>query len=303
MNPNPTSNRPLNQPIVIENEKRSGLFGKIAAGTLVAAAMGGLWFQGASVRDELARTKQDMTSMRGQMDQNVQEARTKAEAEIARVNERLATEISATQAAAKSQAARSEAAVRKQTTKQLAALSEQNELLSSQVNTLQKDAEDNSSKVTEALTGIQGDVGTVKTEVAAAKTEIDKTIADLHRVNGDMGVMSGLIATNASELEALRQLGEREYFEFTLNKGSQTPQKVGSIQLALKKADTKRSRFTLDVIADDRRIEKKDRSMNEPVQFYTSQARTPFEVVINDVSKDKVSGYLSVPKVKLAGRK
>lgn len=284
-------------------EKRNGIVGKIAAGTAVAAALGGLWFQGASVREELTRTKQEMAAMRGEMGESVSAARKQAEAELAQVNERMAKELAAAEAAAKTHAARAEASVRKQTVKQLAALSEQSEQLSSQLVELQKDSETKSNKVTEAISGIQGDVGNVKTEVAATKTELDKTITDLRRVNGDMGVMSGLIATNASELEALRQLGEREYYTFTLNKNAQAPQKVGSILLALKKADTKRSRFTLDVIADDRRIEKKDRSMNEPVQFYTSQARTPFEVVINDVGKDKVTGYLSVPKVKLAARK
>ena len=74
---------------------------------------------------------------------------------------------------------------------------------------------------------------------------------------------------------------------------------MGGIQLALKKADVKRSRFTMDVIADDRRIEKKDKSLNEPVQFYTSLARTPFEVVVNQIGKDQIRGYVSVPKVKL----
>ena len=284
-------------------EKRNGVAGKIAAGTLAVAAMGGLWFQGASVRDELTRTKQEMAAMRNEMGESVSAARKQAEAEVAQVNERMARELAAADAAAKSHAAKAEASVRKQTVKQIAALSEQSEQLSSQLVELQKDSETKSTQVEEKLSGIQGDVGTVKTEVAATKTELDKTITDLRRVNGDMGVMSGLIATNASELEALKKLGERDYFEFTLNKNAQTPQKVGSILLALKKSDQKRSRYTLDVIADDRRIEKKDRSMNEPVQFYTSQARTPFEVVINDVGKDKVSGYLSVPKLRMAARK
>jgi len=301
MNTNPTFNSPSTPPPF--PEKRNAVAGKIAAGTLVAAALGGLWFQGASVRDELTRTKQEMAAMRGEMGESVSAARKQAEAELAQVNERMAKELAAADLSAKSHAARAETNVRKQTVKQLAALSEQSEQISSQLVELQKDSETKSTQVKETLTGIQGEVGTVKTEVAATKTELDKTITDLRRVNGDMGVMSGLIATNSSELDALKKLGDREYFEFTLNKNAQAPQKVGGIQLALKKADVKRSRFTMDVIADDRRIEKKDRSMNEPVQFYTSQARTPFEVVINDVGKDKVTGYLSVPKVKLAARK
>ena len=145
-------------------------------------------------------------------------------------------------------------------------------------------------------------MGTVRDEVAATKSEVDKSIAELRRINGDMGVMSGLIATNATELDALRKLGERDYYEFSLVKSATAPQRVGGIQLALKKSDLKRNRFTMDVIADDRRIEKKDKGLNEPVQFYTSLARTPFEVVVNQIGKDKVTGYLSVPKVRLMAR-
>jgi hypothetical protein len=111
-------------------------------------------------------------------------------------------------------------------------------------------------------------------------------------------VMSGLIATNSKELEALKKLGDRDYFEFDLPKSS-SPQKVGDIQLALRRADVKRNRFTLEVLADDRRVEKKDKTINEPVQFYTSSTRIPYEIVVNQVRKDHVVGYLSVPKVKL----
>lgn len=299
MNTNTTNPTPLPP----APAKSNAVAGKIAAGTLVAAALGGLWFQGASVRDELTRTKQEMATMRGEMDQSVNAAKAQADEKLTRANERIAAELAAAQAAAKSNAARTEATVRRQTSKELAALSEKNEQLASQIVEIQKDSETKSSEVKETISGIQGEVGTVKTEVAATKTELDKTITDLRRVNGDMGVMSGLIATNANELDALKKLGERDYFEFTLNKNAQGPQKVGGIQLALKKADVKRNRFTIDVIADDRRIEKKDRGVNEPVQFYTSQARTPFEIVINDMGKDKVTGYLSVPKMKLAARK
>jgi hypothetical protein len=118
---------------------------------------------------------------------------------------------------------------------------------------------------------------------------------------GDMGVMSGLIATNGKDLQMLRDLGERNYFEFDLSKGQLT-KKVGDITISLKKADPKRNRYTVDVLADDRHTEKKDKTINEPVQLYVAGNRQPYEVVVNEIKKDEVIGYLATPKVKMARR-
>ena len=150
---------------------------------------------------------------------------------------------------------------------------------------------DASTKIGEVKTDVSG----VKTDVAATRAELDKTIAELKRVNGDMGVMSGLVATNGKELNALRQLGDRNYFEFNLKK-TKGPQKIGDIAILLKKTDPKKYKFSIDVIADDKLTEKKDKNINEPVQFYTSKARQPYELVVNTVSKDLIVGYLSTPK-------
>jgi hypothetical protein len=115
--------------------------------------------------------------------------------------------------------------------------------------------------------------------------------------------MSGLIATNSKELSALRELGERDYIEFRVGR-SKDLQRVGDINIRLKKADVKRNRFSLELVADDKRVEKKDRNINEPVQFYVlSKARQPYEMVVNEVRKDEIVGYLAVPKLKLAARK
>jgi hypothetical protein len=113
--------------------------------------------------------------------------------------------------------------------------------------------------------------------------------------------MSGLIATNGKDLQALRELGERNYFEFDLNKG-QFSKKVGDVTITLRKADPKRNRFTVDVLADDKHIEKKDKTINEPVQLYVSENRQPYEIVVNQIKKDEVIGYLATPKVKVARR-
>lgn len=149
------------------------------------------------------------------------------------------------------------------------------------------------------IADVSGDVTNVKTQVASTKSELDKTISDLKRVTGDLGVQSGLIATNGKELSALKRLGERNYFEFSLAK-SKKPQRVGDITVLLKKADPKHNKYTVEVMADDKKTEKKDRNVNEPVQFYVANARQPYELVVNQVKKDQIVGYLSTPKVQTA---
>lgn len=129
-------------------------------------------------------------------------------------------------------------------------------------------------------------------------SDLDQTGSDLKRVVGDMGIMSGEVATNSKELAGLKALGERNYFEFDLGK-TKEPQKVGDIRLKLRKTDPKHGKFTLDVLADDRTVEKKDRTINEPVQLYVSGARQPYEIVVNQVKKNEVIGYLATPKVKI----
>jgi chromosome segregation ATPase len=139
-------------------------------------------------------------------------------------------------------------------------------------------------------------IASVSTDVQNNKTQLDQTIASLKRVAGDVDNHTSLIATNGKELDALKQLGERNYAEFTIQKSKQ-PQRVGDIMVQLKKADPKRNRFTISVIADDKTVEKKDRTVNEPIQFYTSKAKQPEEIVVNSVSKNSIAGYLAMPKV------
>ncbi len=139
-------------------------------------------------------------------------------------------------------------------------------------------------------------IASVSTDVQANKTQLDQTIASLKRVAGDVDNHTSLIATNGKELDALRQLGERNYAQFTIHK-TKEPQRVGDVSIQLKKADTKHNRFTLTVIADDKTVEKKDRTINEPIQFYTSKAKQPEEIVVNSVTKNTITGYLSMPKV------
>ncbi len=142
--------------------------------------------------------------------------------------------------------------------------------------------------------GVKSEVGGVKTDVASTKADLEATKAKLERTIGDLGQQSGLIAKTRDELDYLKHRGDRNYFEFTLIKNKRQP--VSNVSLELKKADPKKSKFTLNVLADDKTIEKKDRTVAEPLQFYTGKDRSLYELVIFTVEKNKVTGYLSTPK-------
>lgn len=151
------------------------------------------------------------------------------------------------------------------------------------------------SQVSGEVAGVKTEVGGVKTDVASTKQDLEATKAKLDRAMGDMGVMSGLIAHTRDDLELLKHKGDRNYFEFTLEKGK-SPTPVSTVSLQLKKVDVKRGKFTLNVSADDRTLEKKDKLINEPLQFYSGKDRQLYELVVFEVNKNKVSGYLSTPK-------
>ena len=152
------------------------------------------------------------------------------------------------------------------------------------------------------VNGVKTDVGRVRSEVTLAKTQLAATQTDvadtkslLQRTIGDAGVMSGLIARNHDELEVLKHRGDRTYYEFTLRKNAPGTL-LATVKLQLKKVNDKKSRFNLLVSSDDRNIEKKDKTVDEPIQFYTGKNPVLYEMVVNQVGKDVVSGYLSVPK-------
>ena len=145
------------------------------------------------------------------------------------------------------------------------------------------------------ISGVKSDVGGVRTDVAATKADLDATKAKLQSTIGDLGMQSGLIAHTQGDLEVLKHKGDRNYYEFTLDKGAGA-KNVGTIKIDLKKIDLKRSKFTLVVSSDDRNIEKKDRTLDEPIQFYSGKTPALFEIVVNNIGKKTVSGYLSTPK-------
>ena len=152
------------------------------------------------------------------------------------------------------------------------------------------------------VTAVASDVSTVKTDVGGVRTDLSKTqgdlattISQLASVRGDLSNTNSVIARNHDELVALEHKGDRNYYEFTLTKGQRKP--VGTVSLELRKADPKKSRFTLNVYADDKTYEKKDRNVNEPLQFYSGKDPALYEIVVNTINgKNQISGYLSTPK-------
>lgn len=140
-----------------------------------------------------------------------------------------------------------------------------------------------------------GRVDTVKQEVDQTRAELEKTIADLTSVKGDLGVQSGLIATNGDELAALKRLGERNYYEFNLAR-TKKPQRVGPVSIKLSGTDRKRNRYSIELWADDKRIVKRRKTLLEPVQFYVEGARVPYELVVNQIDNGTIGGYLATPK-------
>jgi len=161
--------------------------------------------------------------------------------------------------------------------------------------TAQKAASQQISAVSSDVTAVKTDVGGVKTDVAKTQSDLATAVSQLTSMQGDLSGHTSLIARNHDELEVLKHKGDRTFYEFTLVKGQKKP--VGTVSLELKKADAKKSRFTLTVYSDDKSYEKKDRNLNEPLQFYGGKDPALYEIVVNTVSaKNTVTGYLSVPK-------
>ncbi len=143
---------------------------------------------------------------------------------------------------------------------------------------------------------VAADLASVKNEVASSRQELQQTVSELRRVDGDLGVQSGYIATNAKELKALKMLGERNYFDFQIQRTGK-PQRVGDVSIVLRKTDPKHNKFTLEVVSGEKRTEKKEKTVNEPLPPYAAEAKFPSEIVVNEVQKDFIIGYLSAPKL------
>jgi predicted nucleic acid-binding Zn-ribbon protein len=286
VSPTPTFTQP-------EPPQRSGVLTALVAGAILAlvAANIYLYIQLDHVRTDVAKVRESLLTELS----NLRDASSVTTASQARHLETLKEELESARSQARtlSSQAKAEATARaEQLAKQIQI---EQAKVQQQVSSEISDVKQSASAANAKIADVSTDVGGVKTQVSQTQAELQKTIADLKSAMGDLGVQSGLIATNSSQLAALRRLGERNYFEFKLGKTKQ-PQRVGDITLLLKKTDPKHNRYTVNVMADDKVTEKKDKNINEPVQFYTSKAKQPYELVVNQVQKNMIVGYLATPK-------
>ena len=143
----------------------------------------------------------------------------------------------------------------------------------------------------EKLGALSQDVSTTQTDLASTKQNVDQLSKDLGMARSEFGT---LIARNHDDIQALRKLGDRDYFEFTLTKNER--QNIAGLGLTLKKTNVKHSRFDLNLLADDLQVEKKGHTVNEPIFFYLAGSKKPYELVVNKVESDRVTGYISTPK-------
>ncbi|HYA64548.1 MAG TPA: hypothetical protein VED66_15195 [Candidatus Sulfotelmatobacter sp.] len=251
------------------------LFGLLIAGLAV------LGYAGHSVQSrleqELSKAEEQNKILTAQLEQaNARIADLKGQVEV------TTQKVGMTQAEIADAKSRAES-IRKQ---QIAS----DQKLSQEISSAQKESEAKIGAVATDVTGAKKDIEATRSDLEATKTKLE-------RATGDMGVMSGLIARNHDDLEELKRRGDRNYYEFTIQK-SKAAQRVGPVQIALNKTDQKKSKYTMTVLADDKSIEKKDKTAGEPVQFYVkgSARLAPYEIVVFDVTKNQITGYLATPK-------
>jgi len=244
-------------------------------------AVGGLWF-GWNASTKLDTTQQTMTAQIKQSEQSVQQ-------DVSSLKDRLAQDEKAN---ADLQG-------------DLTLVTKKLKITQGQLKTAREDAAKANDATTQKLTALDSsvhtelqtkattdDVKTVDTKVGGVQTDLNSTKEDLKMARSEMGT---LIARNHDEIDQLRRLGERDYVEFTVD-GKNKPVKAGNITVELKGVNEKNNRFTVEMTVEDKKFVKKNRALNEPIFFYTSGTKIPEEIVINKVSKDTISGYVSVPK-------
>jgi hypothetical protein len=252
------------------------------------------------LRQELSADKAQTAAIRNQL----AEENTALSGSVSELQSQLSsTEQQTTQSIAKAQdAARrhAEAVAGKMQSTIEQKESERQDAINTELAGVKNAAADSANQISTKIDGVGASVDSVKSDLASTRAVVDKTATDLQRATGDLGLMSGLIATNGKEIQELRALGDRNIYEFTITKKSGL-QKVGDVEIRLSKSDEKHGRYTIAVMSNDKLVEKKDKTTNEPVQFYSANGgRTPDEVVVNEVGKDMIKGYLATPRIATA---
>lgn len=144
-------------------------------------------------------------------------------------------------------------------------------------------------------------LGKVNADVTAVKTDVDATRKDLETARRDLvdvrDTLSQQIARNHDEVQQLRLKGEKNFYEFDITKKNNFAL-VGDVKVGLMKTNPKKKQFDVRIVVDDNSLEKKNRTVNEPVQFLVGRTKLRYELVVNTVEKDRIVGYLSIPKDK-----
>jgi DNA anti-recombination protein RmuC len=261
-----------------ENPPRSfsGAFIAAVAVAVIAALAGLVWSYFLT-----ARISRQETAL---ADSNQQNAKLAADLRETDARLRVATD----------ELSRSLGLTQKQIDQRAQAIIQREDAANRQLQAAQKQTAQQVAAVSSDVNSVKTDVGGVKTDVAKTQADLATAVSQLQSMRGDLTGANTLIARNHDELVTLEHKGDRNYYEFTLDKNHRKP--VGTVSLELRKADPKHSRFTLWVFADDRRYEKKDRNVNEPLQFYSGKQPELYEIVVNNIQKNRISGYLSTPK-------
>jgi hypothetical protein len=294
ISPGPTSQRPVPQDKGLIPEPL-----KLALIVVLLLAVVYLYYDGAQYKKA---TKSDLARLSEQV-QALESNNKLGEANLSSQISSLKGEIVGTQ-----EAVGNTKAEIKKTAAQIQAEGQKTKNELSQALATKADSSQVDAQVLAAKSDAEHKIGQVSTEVGGVKTQVSSVKADLENTRRDLegtqrqlldvrDTLSAAVAKNSTELGQLRLKGERDYIEFTLpKKGEMT--KVEDIRLILSNTDAKKGKFNLKIIVDDKQLEKKDRLINEPIQFLVGQNRVRYEVVVNWVQKDKVGGYLSIPKDK-----
>jgi hypothetical protein len=294
VSPTPTFHQPEPQ--------RSSVMPALVAGAIIAlvAANIYLYVQIDHVRTDVAKVQDklsnELTTLRDS-------ANVTTEAQKRHL-ETLKEELEAARAQARGAASQGKAEAQAYADQKVKALEAEQakvqQQVSSEISTVKSNVQQVATAADAKIAGVSSDVGAVKSQVTQTESELQKTIAELKSVKGDLGVQSGLVATNGSELAALKLRGERNYLDVKLvgKDAKKKPMRFGDVSLQLKNTNPKKGQYSVTVIADDKKVEKDNRTANEPVQFYVAKGgHIPYELVINSVTKDGVVGYIATPKV------
>lgn len=146
------------------------------------------------------------------------------------------------------------------------------------------------------IEGTQKDLAGTRDDLASTRDDVNQTRQDLSgRLDSTRDELNGSIAKNHDELVALQKRGQRNYFEFQLGKSKQF-QKIGPLSVSLRSVNFKHKNYDMNVLVDDQQLEKKHVSVYEPVMIRPVGQSQPLELVVNEVSKNQVKGYVSSPK-------